>query len=82
MSQQIVDPSRIRPYELEPGMVMIRTVVCHITQRGYRIYVTPYPPEPANVYHGIPQGMNIPECARTAETIFPVLTNSGLREDI
>jgi len=89
VSKRIVNPQTIRPGEVKPGDVMIRTVTLHVFEGPddtllYRMYVCPYEPAKSSVDRvlasvvpfepPVPQGSRIYEGARAVQQeVFPVM---------
>ena len=88
MSRQIVNPRSIRPIDVAPGNVMIRTVVLIVTPTGYQVHIAPYPMrEPYTILDSsdkvIPQGMRLfsPIAREVGEGVFPVIRNTSFEAE-
>jgi len=80
----LVNPAKVTPGELrQGGKVMAVVVTCHVIKRGgkcyYRLYRCSYPPDE---HEGIPQGSRIGDVEAIVEQLFPVITWSGIDQDV
>jgi len=78
---KLVNPVTVTPPELRKGgrVVMAVVVTCHVTERGYRLYRCPYPPEECE---GVPQGDRIGEEEAVMQQLFPVVGWAGIEPDL
>jgi len=81
----IVDPRNVRPGDLKPGDVMIRTVALHVLpdytggRLMYPMYLCPWPD--SSLVDGVPQGARMEGKPETMQEIFPVVGNAGAKPD-
>ena len=82
---RIVNPYTVRPMELEPGDVMVRTVALHVLPGRdggwlfYRMYVCDWP-DP-RLSDGVPQGTRMEGKPETMMELFPVVGYAGANPD-
>lgn len=83
---RIVNPYTVKPVELEPGDVMVRTVALHVLpgrkdgELLYRLYECAWP-DP-QLSDGVPQGTRIYDYKdQVMQELFPVVGWAGAKPD-